>query len=267
MLNFILIMDKNNKNKTAETLEDIVFENRNKEYGAYDLRKKFQRYLLIGFLISFLAVSSGIAVPFIKAFMAKKRNVVLIKETVAELQNVKTAKDAPPPPPPPPPPPAMEQQVKYAPPVVVEEAQEDVQLAIVDDLKDNLSNEPVPETIDVVAAPEDQVIVEDEPAFVFVEEAATFQGGSLETFRDWVQKNLVYPPVAVENGIFGRVTVQFAVNSRGEVVDVKILRGVDPSLDKETIRVIISSPKWGAAKQGGRAVKQQFVMPVIFQLQ
>jgi protein TonB len=118
-----------------------------------------------------------------------------------------------------------------------------------------------------VQAPEDQVIVEDEPAFVFVEEQATFQGGDLNSFRDWVQKNLVYPPVAVENGIFGRVTVQFAVNSRGEVVDVKILRGVDPSLDKETIRVIMSSPKWGSAKQGGRAVKQQFVMPVIFQLQ
>jgi protein TonB len=129
-----------------------------------------------------------------------------------------------------------------------------------------MSNEPVPETIEVVAAEEEQVIVEDEPAFVFVEEQATFQGGTLDTFRDWVQKNLVYPPVAVENGIFGRVTVQFAVNSRGEVVDVKILRGVDPSLDKETIRVIMSSPKWGAAKQGGRAVKQQFVMPVIFQL-
>jgi protein TonB len=161
----------------------------------------------------------------------------------------------------------MEQQVKYTAPVVVEEAEEDVQLAIVDDVKESTSNEPVPETIEVVSASEDQVIAEEEPAFVFVEEQATFQGGSLETFREWVQKNLVYPPVAVENGIFGRVTVQFAVNSRGEVVDVKILRGVDASLDKETIRVIMASPKWGAAKQGGRAVKQQFVMPVIFQLQ
>jgi protein TonB len=260
-------MDKKNQESTAVTLEDIVFENRNKEYGAYDLRKKLQKYLIIGFLVSFVAVSSGIAVPFIKAFMAKGENVVLVKETVAELQNVKTDKDAPPPPPPPPPPEAMEQQVKYTAPVVVEDAQEDVQLAMIDDVKDNLSNEPVPETIEVVAPEEDQVIVEDEPAFVFVEEQATFQGGSLDDFRTWVQKNLVYPPVAVENGIFGRVTVQFAVNSRGEVVDVKILRGVDTSLDKETIRVIMSSPKWGAAKQGGRAVKQQFVMPVIFQLQ
>jgi len=255
------------KKNRSLTLTDIVFENRNKEYGSYFLRKRFPRYLLVGFLIAFFAVATGVAVPFIKALNADKANVVLVKETVAELQNVKTDQDAPPPPPPPPPPAAMEQQVRYTAPVVVEEADENVQLAIVDDVKETTSNEPPPETIEVVAAPEEQVIVEDEPAFVFVEEQATFQGGSLETFRDWVQKNLVYPPVAVENGIFGRVTVQFAVNSRGEVTDVKILRGVDPSLDKETIRVILSSPKWGAAKQGGRAVKQQFVMPVIFQLQ
>ncbi len=253
--------------KSAATLLDIVFENRNKEYGAYDLRKKFHRALIIGFGISFLIVSTVVAVPFIKALTADEEDVVLVKETVAELQDVKTDQDAPPPPPPPPPPQAMEQQVKYTAPVVVEEAEEDMQLAIVDDVKESTTNEPVPETIEVVAAPEEQVIVEEEPAFVFVEEQATFQGGSLETFREWVQKNLVYPPVAVENGIFGRVTVQFAVNSRGEVVDVKVLRGVDPSLDKETIRVIMASPKWGAAKQGGRAVKQQFVMPVIFQLQ
>lgn len=256
-----------NYSESAATLVDIVFENRNKEYGSYDLRKKLNKSLTIGFIVAFIVIATIVAVPFIKALTTDEETVVLVKETVAELQNVKTDEGAPPPPPPPPPPQAMEQQVKYTAPVVVEEAQEDMQLAIVDDVKESTTNEPVPETIDVVAAPEEEVIVEEEPAFVFVEEQATFQGGSLETFREWVQKNLVYPPVAVENGIFGRVTVQFAVNSRGEVVDVKILRGVDPSLDKETIRVINASPKWGAAKQGGRAVKQQFVMPVIFQLQ
>jgi protein TonB len=250
----------------AETIVDMLFENRNREYGSYYLRKKYQKYLLIGFLISLLGVSSGVAVPFIKAYMNRESRVVLVKETVAELQSVRQEEEIPPPPPPPPPPAEMEQQVKYQAPVVVDSATEDVQLAIVDDVKETLSNEPVPENIEVVVD-EEPVIVEEEPAFVFVEEQATFQGGDVGTFREWVQKNLVYPPVAVENGIFGRVTVQFAVNSRGEVVDVKILRGVDPSLDKETIRVIQSSPKWGAAKQGGRAVKQQFVIPVIFMLQ
>lgn len=253
-------------NKQAATLEDIVFEHRNREYGSYALRKKYRRYLLIAFIISLFGISTAVAVPFIKAYMNKERSIVLVKETVAELQNVNTEEDIPPPPPPPPPPAAMEQQVKYTAPVVVDSVKEDVQLAIVEDVKETMSNEPVPETIEV-AVEEEPVIVEDEPAFVFVEEQATFQGGDVSTFRQWVQNNLVYPPVAVENGIFGRVTVQFAVNSRGDVVDVKILRGVDPSLDKETIRVIMSSPKWGPAKQGGRAVKQQFVIPVIFMLQ
>ena len=261
-------MAKNKKEKefNAVTITDMVFENRNREYGAYDLRKRFRKYLLIGFLISLIGISSGIAVPVIRAYMTKEQTVVLVKETVAELQNVQTDDDIAPPPPPPPPPAAVEQQVRYTAPVVVDTVTEEVTLAIVDDVKETVSNEPVPETIEVVEE-EEPVIVEEEPAFVFVEEQATFQGGDINSFRDWVQKNLVYPPVAVENGIFGRVTVQFAVNSRGDVTDVKILRGVDPSLDKETIRVIMSSPKWGAAKQGGRAVKQQFVIPVIFMLQ
>ena len=259
-------MDNKKQTSKVVSLDDIVFEHRNKEYGAYVLRRKYRKYLAIAFLISLFGVSSGVAVPFIKAYMNKDKSVVLVKETVAEMSNVKQDEDIPPPPPPPPPPAAMEQQVRYTAPVVVDTVKEDIQLAIVDDVKETTSNEPVPENIEVVKESE-PVIVEEEPAFVFVEEQATFQGGDINSFRDWVQKNLVYPPVAVENGIFGRVTVQFAVSSKGEVVDVKILRGVDPSLDKETIRVINSSPKWGAAKQGGRAVKQQFVIPVIFMLQ
>jgi protein TonB len=259
-------MAKKDKEYKAVTITDIVFENRNREYGSYYLRKKFQRSLLIGFLISLIGVSSGVTVPLIRAYMNQDRTVVLVNETVAELQNVNTDDDIPPPPPPPPPPAAIEQQARYVPPIVVDTVTEEVSLAIVDDVRETFSNEPVPETIEIVEESE-PVIVEEEPAFVFVEEPATFQGGNIDSFRKWVQDNLVYPPVAVENGIFGRVTVQFAVNSKGEVSDVKILRGVDPSLDKETIRVIMSSPKWGAARQGGRAVKQQFVIPVIFMLQ
>jgi TonB family protein len=103
-----------------------------------------------------------------------------------------------------------------------------------------------------------------EPSFVYVEQQASFKGGDLEAFRDWVQNNLIYPSIAKEDGIFGRVVVQFAVNSQGKVVDVKVLRSVDPSLDNEAIRVVTSSPDWVPAQQSGRSVKQQFVIPVIF---
>src|SRR5512145_505788 len=125
-------MDNKKEYKAAVTIEDIVFENRNRAYGAYDLRKKFQKYLIIGFLISFLAVSSGVAVPFIQAYMNKDKAIVLVDETVAELQNVSREDEAPPPPPPPPPP-AAEQQVRYTAPVVVDTVEQEVQMAIVDD--------------------------------------------------------------------------------------------------------------------------------------
>jgi len=123
---------------------------------------------------------------------------------------------------------------------------------------------PPPPAKTVIA--EETSATEGEPAFVFVEEQAVFQGGDINTFRDWVQKNLVYPPEAAKDGIFGRVTVQFSVDVKGKVCDVKVLRGVAPSLDNETIRVISSSPDWIPAKQKGQSVKQQFVIPAIFMM-
>ncbi len=127
--------------------------------------------------------------------------------------------------------------------------------------------EPKPQQIEVTAGTREVTSEsQDEPAFVYVEQQALFQGGDLENFREWVQKNLVYPPEAKQKGIFGRVTVQFAVNSKGKICDIKILRGVDPVLDKETIRILGTSPDWVPARQGGKNVKQQFVMPVIFAL-
>lgn len=136
--------------------------------------------------------------------------------------------------------------------------------------KDNVAPPPPPPPppADEVESVADPVPVADtSKAFVYVDDLAKFQNGSLEEFREWVQENLVYPEEAVKKGIFGRVTVQFSVNTFGSVDEVKILRGVTPVLDEETVRVLKSSPKWTPAKKDGRNVKQQFVIPVIFQLQ
>ena len=107
---------------------------------------------------------------------------------------------------------------------------------------------------------------DNEETFLVVEQQATFQGGDANAFRDWVTKNLTYPDIAIKKGISGKVYVQYAVNSKGYVVDVKVVRGVDPSLDKEAVRVISSSPKWEPAKQRGQKVKEQFTIPIAFQL-
>lgn len=248
----------------AVTLEEIVFEKRNKEYGAYVLRKKFRKFLIIAFLISLFSVSSAVLVPFIQAYNNKGKSVILVKNTVVSMENIKTADDIPPPPPPPPPPPAaVEQQVKYIAPVVVDSVKVEVEFATVSDATETVTNEPVPEKIEVVKEEEAAIVVEEE-AFIIVEEQATFQGGDVKAFSDWVTKNILYPVVAAENGIQGKVYVQYAVNSKGEVVDVKVVRGVDASLDAEAMRVIRSSPKWEPAKQRGSKVKQQFTIPIAF---
>ncbi|MBN1159351.1 MAG: energy transducer TonB [Bacteroidales bacterium] len=259
-------MENKPKKKEVLTFDDIVFEFRNKTYGSYWLRKRFGRYVFIGFILALIAVSSAVAVPFIKALTREDEEIVLAEEKSVVMETIDVDDDLAPPPPPPPPPSAAEQAVSYTAPVVVDTVTQEVQLAIVDDVRETITNEPVPEEIIEVVEEEESVIIEEEPAFVFVEEQATFRGGDLNDFRTWVQENIIYPPLAIENNIFGRVTVQFAVNSQGQVVDVVILRGVDPLLDQETSRVILSSPRWQPARQGGRAVKQQFTIPVVFTL-
>lgn len=110
-------------------------------------------------------------------------------------------------------------------------------------------------------------ISEETQIFTVVEEMPTFQGGDINKFRDWVQKNVKYPDVAKENGIQGKVFVKFIVDKQGSVKDVIILRGVDPSLDNEAMKVVKSSPQWGSGKQRGAEVPVEMRITVNFQLQ
>ena len=102
--------------------------------------------------------------------------------------------------------------------------------------------------------------------FQLVEEKPSFNGGDANEFSKWVNSKLQYPEIAKENGVQGRVTLQFTVNPDGSVSNVKVLRGVDSSLDKEAVRVVSMSPKWKPGKQRDRAVKVTYTFPVIFQL-
>ena len=115
---------------------------------------------------------------------------------------------------------------------------------------------------------DDEEEIEEEEVFYIVEDMPTFNGGDPATeFRKYIAQNLRYPEIAAENGISGRVIVQFAVNKLGSVVDAKIVRSIDPALDKEAIRVVMSSPKWTPGKQRGKAVKVLFTFPINFVLQ
>ena len=112
----------------------------------------------------------------------------------------------------------------------------------------------------------EESVEEEAIPFALVEQKPMFQGGDANAFSKWVNQHLAYPDIAKENGIQGRVTLQFTVNTDGSVSGVKVLRGVDPSLDKEAVRVVSSSPKWTPGKQRDRPVKVTYTFPVIFQL-
>ena len=108
--------------------------------------------------------------------------------------------------------------------------------------------------------------VDEEQIFQIVEEQAQFPGGTAECMK-FLSKNIKYPTISQENGVQGRVIVQFVVNRDGSIVDAKVMRGVDPYLDKEALRVVGLMPKWSPGKQRGKAVRSQFILPVMFRLQ
>lgn len=122
------------------------------------------------------------------------------------------------------------------------------------------------EIMDYVAEVEEEEIVEESIPFAIVEEKPSFMGGDANTFSKWVQSRLVYPQVAAENGIQGRVTLQFDIDKNGNLINVKVLRGVDKSIDDEAIRVVSSSPKWSPGRQRDMPVSVTYTFPVVFQL-
>jgi protein TonB len=111
------------------------------------------------------------------------------------------------------------------------------------------------------------VDVKNERVYLSADEMPKFQGDDPNSFREWIRTHTRYPQIAAENGISGKVIVQFSVNSKGEVMDISVVRSVDAALDREAMRVIASSPRWTPGRQRGQPVKVQFNFPVSFVLQ
>ncbi|MDR0755168.1 MAG: energy transducer TonB [Prevotellaceae bacterium] len=124
------------------------------------------------------------------------------------------------------------------------------------------------EAVDYVAKKvEEEEAAEESIPFAIVEEKPKFQGGDQNTFRNWVNSKINYPETAQENGVQGRVMLQFTVDKDGFVKNVKVVRKVDPDLDREAVRVVSASPKWTPGKQRTKNVAVVFNFPVVFQLQ
>ena len=264
---------------------EMVFEGRNKEYGAYRLRKnagKRNLYSLITIFIAALAIWGGISlVKFVES-----RTKSVAQTSVAELSTLNQPKKKA----------EVKQQkvkleqpekvvervkssVKFTAPVIKKdnEVKPEDELKTQDELMNTKTaigaldvkgnddaNGEVLKIKEAVAQPEPKPEVE--KVFDVVEQMPSFPGGP-SALMEWLSNNVKYPVVAQENGVQGRVVVSFVVERDGSITDVKVVRGVDPSLDKEASRVVRAMPRWIPGKQNGSAVRVKYNVPVAFRLQ
>lgn len=164
----------------------------------------------------------------------------------------------------------QQQQPEVAPQQIISDVlkivRNDVKVSNEIDFNMEDTKEAAPITIATAVAKTEEPVEEEEIFFV-AEDMPLFNGKEASLgFREYVGKNLKYPDVAAENGIQGTVYVQFVVEPSGSVSNVKVLRGVDPALDKEAIRIVQNSPKWTPGKQRGKSVRVSFTFPIKFQL-
>jgi len=260
-------------NVASDERNDLVFQGRNQEYGAYQLRKKYNwtvTLILFG-LGAALALGMGV-----KAIL-NMRGEEVVKEPVLDMTQIDLTpppvdKNEPPPPPPPPPPPVME-TVKFVPPVIKDDAVEDEPPPPQEKIADTQVSTVTQEGEGDVVVPDagngtGNVIEEKAPEiFTIVEEMPEFPGGTAELMK-YLAKNTQYPPMAREAGISGKAYLKFVVNGAGEISDVTVQRGVPGcgDCDKEAVRVVKSMPKWKAGKQNGRPVSVWYTLPFNFQL-
>ncbi len=257
-----------------DSRNDIVFEGRNQDYGAYAIRRKYNMTvtLILASMIGALVLGMGIKfVLGLKGEDAAKEAV--LDMTAIDLTPPPADKNEPPPPPPPPPPPVLE-TVKFVPPVIKDDAVETDPPPPQDKLvESNVSTVTQEGDGDAVVVPDGNgtgpaVIEEKAPEiFTVVEEMPEFPGGAMEMMK-YIQKNIQYPQMAKEAGLSGKCFLKFVVGGNGDISGVSILKGVPGcgECDREAIRVVKSMPNWKPGKQNGRSVPVFFNLPINFQL-
>ena len=247
--------------------EDIVFVNRNKDYGAYLLRKEYSRNVIISVLTGIVIMAAVVIVPYFKARVLGNRQNRFERQVEIKMENLEQANEIVAPPPAPPPPVDIVQQAKYIPPVVVDtiKPEETQRLMTADEAQIEVTNREAVEIVQDIKPEVQEDEVEPEP-FISVEEMPVFPGGDAGLLK-YLYDNTKYPEIARDNNIQGKVIVKFCVTATGGVDLVSIFKGVDPELDAEAIRVVKTLPKFKPGKQGGKCVRVWFSVPINFQIQ
>ncbi len=274
---------------------DLVFQNKNKEYGAYQLRKGTSKRNMLALLILIIAAAliGGYLAWKIHADKLEAERLAYMEQLeLSKLQEqakqekkedkpkiekpiIEPKKELP----------QVRETQKFTAPVIKKDelVKEENQVKAMDELDANtavgVKDQEGTKDRTIEAARTDVVekVVIEEPKeevkqevtqkiFDVVEQQPSFPGGQTALLQ-WLQQNIHYPPVAEENGIQGRVVVSFVVEPDGSITNVQVVRGVDPSLDKEAVRVTKAMPKWQPGKQNGQAVRVKYNLPVQFRLQ
>lgn len=260
--------------------DDIVFEKLNKEYGAYFLRKGYNRVVMISIVVACFLGSVLVLIPFLSREEEKSDQIYAFR--FATVENIGAPGDplfSPPPPPSP---------VSSAGQNVVRRITEENKYLAPEVLDTVILPDKIPvsnaDTLSVTTA--DGGVSDDsgDGIGIFSEEGGggggidgiglysavevmpKFKGGDIEKFREWVQKNTRYPKLAAVNNIQGKVYVFFIVENDGSVSNVKLVKGVDPLINDEALRAVRLSPKWTPGRHRGAAVRVSYLIMLNFQL-
>lgn len=276
---------------SSKEWRDIVFEGKNQQFGAYEMRKNSDARHNKAMIVVVIVIAIAFILPLLVNTVlpkAEEKPEDLTEQALVNLDNtVDEEQDQP----------EEEQQrveveIPEALPEEILNTVKVTELAIVEDEKVNAEDEiktqdELKETTtafgqsdfdkgtddrNVVREHKDEIIVEEKKpveenkVFTAVEQMPQFPGGEAELMK-YIQKNLKYPPVAMENNIQGRVVVRFVVTKTGKIGEVKVARGRDPDLDKEAVRVVKSLPDFIPGKMNGQSVNVWYTLPITFKLQ
>jgi protein TonB len=265
-------------------LDDIVFEGRNKAYGAYHLRHVYDRHMaramMVSVLFMLLAVNAPRIINWIKGYGPAEEPVLTMTPVVlSDPSPVIQVKPTPPPPKEAKPQP-VKPQIAFVPPVVVNDTDETAETntpPTVEQLEQNITGtentggegdgvDPTLQGTGTSASTTIEVETPDDEPLAFVEQMPAFPGG-MEAMYAFINSKIKYTVTARENRISGQVVVQFVVTKEGNIEHTRIIRSLGGGLDEEAIRVIMSMPRWTPGKHNGRTVPVMFTLPIKFVLQ
>lgn len=251
------------KENRVPKFDEIIFENRNREYGAYDLRKRYKSVTSFSILIAVTLCVTIVTVSFVttedpaRSQVQSISVVAVIDDYDPSLVQIPPAVK--------PPAELVEAPQNVAPEVVTDTTVLTSFIPIMEELTRTVTDGDVSDTIMVVAEDLIEVVPTEPEPYFFVEEMPEFPGGN-KALLAFIAKNLVYPAEAIDNNISGKVILQFVVTENGSIGRIEILKGVDPLLDREAIRVVGMLPNLTPGKQNGVPVPVWFSVPVTFQL-